>query len=280
MQAILEEIRKEDFSSLNAFEYKAVTFNTPFHFHPEYELTYIVSSSGLRYVGNEISDYRPGELVLLGANLPHSWKNNTKLGEYASSYVIQWGKEVIGDIPEMIAVKKLLARSRYGIKFSQSATTKAQPILEKIVNGDPMTSYLKLIGLLSELSLSDDYVLLTDLDRRMESSTSFSARMELIQQYVDQNYKKKIKLKDVAQSIQMSEQSFSRVFSKSMNKPFFQFLNEYRISTACRMLLESEEAISTIGYDCGYETLPFFYRQFKKLKGCTPLAYRNEYRID
>src|ERR1700734_3628031 len=49
-------------------------FDAPYHFHPEYELTYILDGSGKRYVGSHMEDFGPGDLVLLGPNLPHCWK--------------------------------------------------------------------------------------------------------------------------------------------------------------------------------------------------------------
>ena len=75
MKAVLEKVITEDESSIRAFKYSADEFDAPWHIHPEYELTYILNSTGIRYVGNNISDYQTGELVLLGSNLPHCWKN-------------------------------------------------------------------------------------------------------------------------------------------------------------------------------------------------------------
>ncbi|RYZ97863.1 MAG: AraC family transcriptional regulator, partial [Sphingobacteriaceae bacterium] len=95
--------------------------------------------------------------------------------------------------------------------------------------------------------------------------------------YIESNYDKKITLLMLSQKVFMSEESFSRFFSKVMKKPFFYFLNEYRINMACKMLIGTNEPVSQICYACGYESFPFFYRQFKKFKSCTPQKFRSNY---
>jgi len=61
-------------------------------------------------------------------------------------------------------------------------------------------------------------------------------------------------------------------------KSFFTFLNEYRISRACKLLIETDKQINEICYISGFESIPFFYRQFKKFKNCQPNAYRVNYQ--
>jgi len=75
----------------------------------------------------------------------------------------------------------------------------------------------------------------------------------------------------------MSEQAFSRFFTKMMGRSFITFLNEYRINIAARLLLDTDDSVSQIGYACGYESLPFFHKQFIKFRGSSPLAYRKKY---
>lgn len=83
----------------------------PLHFHPEYELTYIVSSNGVRYVGNQFENFRENDLVLLGSNLPHCWKNFSNLKIPASAVVIHWKAEFLGkdwlECKEFTAIKNL-----------------------------------------------------------------------------------------------------------------------------------------------------------------------------
>ena len=274
MKASLEKITVSPEQSFLAFEYSATAFDAPWHFHPEFELTYIKSSSGIRYVGNHLADFKPGDLVLLGTNLPHCWRNVSAGGEQANSLVIQWGTSFMGSQPEFIAIRKMLALADRGIQFPEAIAERVGVQMAEIIDAPPLDSYLLLIRLLDELAHSEDHNLLADRAFSYDGSSRTGDRLQHIQQFVNDHYQRKITLAEVAAQVNLSEQSFSRFFSQAMGRPFFRFLNEYRITMACRLLLETDANVANVGYDCGYDTLPFFYREFGRLKGCTPGQFR------
>src|SRR5690606_10165102 len=110
-----------------------------------------------------------------------------------------------------------------------------------------------------------------------EPTNHSSDRINTIYKYISMHYRGKITLDDIADQVCMSPKYFSRFFSKVMQKPFSEFLNEYRISKACKLLINKDNQISDICYDSGFEIILFFYRQFKKFKGCQPKVYRQNY---
>jgi AraC-like DNA-binding protein len=279
MKAVLEKVSAAPRQSINAFVYTGVTFDAPWHFHPEYELTYITGSSGIRYVGNHVGDFHVGDLVLLGSRLPHCWKNvgEPKDGTEASSIIIQWPERLIGDLPELAEINALLQRAKRGVRFSPAVAQNAKKSMREMVEAPPLQAYLLLLSLLGELSRIDAS-LLADKAYAYDGSGITSERLQLIQQFVTDNYQRKISLAEVAALVNLSEQAFSRFFSQAMGRPFFRFLNQYRINVAGRQLLEADDAVAKVGYDCGYDSLPFFYRQFKLLKGCTPAGFRRKFR--
>lgn len=274
MKASLEIITVAPEQSFLAFEYKAEAFDAPWHFHPEFELTYIKSSSGIRYVGNHLADFKPGDLVLLGTNLPHCWRNVSAGEEQANSLVIQWGASFPGHQPEFTAIRKMLAMADRGIHFSESIAKRVGAQMAAIIEAPPLDAYLLLVRLLDDLARADDHHLLADRAFSYDGSSRTGDRLQRIQQFVTDHYQQKITLAEVAARVNLSEQSFSRFFSQAMGRPFFRFLNEYRINMACRLLLETDANVANVGYDCGYDTLPFFYREFGRLKGCTPGQFR------
>lgn len=274
MKASLEIITVAPEQSFLAFEYKGKAFDAPWHFHPEFELTYIKSSSGIRYVGNHLADFKPGDLVLLGANLPHCWRNISTEKEQANSLVIQWGASFLGHQPEFTAIRKMLALADRGIHFSRDIAERVGTQMAAIIDAPPLDAYLLLARLLDDLAKSDDRLLLADRTFFYDGSSRTGDRLQRIQQFVNDHYQRKITLAEVAARVNLSEQSFSRFFSQSMGRPFFRFLNEYRINMACRLLLETDANVANVGYECGYDTLPFFYREFRRLKGCTPGQFR------
>jgi AraC-like DNA-binding protein len=85
-----------------------------------------------------------------------------------------------------------------------------------------------------------------------------------------------IALEDISARVFMTPQSFCRFFKKSTQKTFTNFLNEYRINHATKLLSETDVDIKTICYESGFNNLSNFFRNFKKITQLTPNAYRDE----
>ena len=278
VKAVLEKVVTADESSIRAFKYSEVRFDAPWHLHPEYELTYILGSTGIRYVGNNISDYQTGELVLLGANLPHCWRNDAAQPDRAESLVIQWPQSVMNALLQYRVVCRVMHQAERGVLFRGSNDIDIEKRMLRVIEADSLERFIRFADLFRHLAELSDRVVLAGESYAYEQSHETNNRVEVVQKYVDQHYGKKIKLIEVADRLSMTEQSFSRFFSKTMQRPFFVYLNEYRVNRASRYLLETDLQVAEIGYKCGYESLPFFYQQFKKFKGYSPLGFRKMYR--
>ena len=274
MKAILEKVELSDYQAVNAFLYDKGSFELPWHFHPEYELTLILKSSGIRYVGNNISDYVEGDLVLLGSNLPHCWKNNEEYEGACKSLVIQWRKEIISDMPIFSRITELLNQSQRGLRIQEESAPVITKMMHKVREADSVSQYVSFVELLDYIAREGKWEFLAGPSYSYDLSNATTNRLDLVQSFVKRRYKEKIKLSDIAGELSMSEQSFSRFFSKTMSKPFFEFVNEYRVNIASRQILETDLQIAEVAYKCGYESLPFFHKQFKKFKGFTPLEFR------
>ena len=280
MKARLEKITSPPQNSFKAFRYTDKEFKAPWHFHPEYELTYIVSSNGMRYVGDSIMEFEKGDLVLLGSNLPHCWKNTKPQPEPAQSIVVQWPIDVLGkgwlEKNEFIPIRGLLQIASRGLKFEQCIIKNVAPIMERLLNRPPFEKIMLLLQVLNILAEISDYQILSghftaNLDYRANE------RINLIHNFINDNYRRRIALSEVAGLVDMGEETFCRFFKRTFNKTFFAFLNEYKIKMSCKDLIDTDLQVSQIAYRCGYESLPFFYRQFQKFMLCTPLVYRKKY---
>jgi len=274
MKAVYEKVRAHEESSVTAFDFQGPVFDAPFHFHPEYELTYIVTSKGMRYVGNHISPFAEDDLVLIGANVPHYWRNEKSKTTYAESLVVQWSPAIMQPMKEFAAIASLLNRAERGIKFSDVFAREVKGKMRGIVDSKGVKRYLLLMALLDELTQQKDVTLLSTPDHTLALSHDVHDRLKCVQEYVDEHYTTRITLAEMAAQVHMTEQSFSRFFSKAMRKPFFSYLNEYRVQMAARLLTESDMPVAQVGYESGFESLPFFYRQFSKYKGRSPLQFR------
>ena len=256
--------------------------DSSWHYHAQYELLYISQSNGIRFVGDSVAHFYPGDLVLVGPYLPHLWRNDAayyKQGETGGvkTIVLKFTKDFIGegtfDYPEFAKINHLLEQSKFGISFGKGISKKLHPELMGISDLSPVEQAIKLLNLLFCLSLTDEKEVLSSTDMR-QYATEPVHRLDAVLKYISDNYASVISLKDVADIACMTTNSFCRFFKKMTNKSFTQFLNEVRIRNASRLLLQDNLTVSEVCYMSGYKSITNFYRQFKQIMGSTPKDYR------
>ncbi|MEO9003975.1 MAG: AraC family transcriptional regulator [Ginsengibacter sp.] len=257
-------------------------FHYPWHYHPEFELTYILNGHGVRYVGNSIGNFFDDDLVLLGSNLPHCWIENMEQEQPPCGITTYLKEEFMDKIwiesYEFQDITTLLKSSGKGIKFDISLATKLKPKFLDLLRQPPLERLILILQILQELAQSSQFHYLCENDFLYDLNSTNNLRINTIYQYIQKHYREKITLTEISSQVHMSEESFSRFFSKVMKKPFFEFLNEYKINLGCKLLIETDKQISEICYTSGFESVPFFYRQFKKFKNCQPKQYRINYQ--
>jgi AraC-like DNA-binding protein len=257
-------------------------FDYPWHFHPEYELTYVFTSHGVRYVGNSIENFFEHDLVLLGSNLPHCWINTADQVLPAKAIVIYLKEEFFDKTwmqsSELESIRQLLNLSSKGVKFEKAVALKLREKFFKLLKVAPFERLMVLLEILNNLAHSMHFHVLCEQGFSYELNTINNERINLVYKYIRNHYHRKITLKDIASEVSMTEEYFSRYFSKIMKKSFFEFLNEYKINKACKLLIETDKQVFEICYASGFESIPFFYRQFKKFKNCQPKKYRLKYQ--
>ncbi len=279
MKAVFEPISNSLNQSFHFGVFEKLEFETPWHYHPEWELTYITESTGIRSVGNSIQAYHPGELVLLGPNLPHCWKTNKATKQLAKSTVIQFKNDFLGEgwleKDEFSLVKKMLDKSNYGLIFENLTANDIGEKMNLMKEMSPTLRLIEFIKLLHELSLENAKVL--SLGASFNVNSIGSGRIKKIIDFVDKNYQTKIDSTQLGDLVFMTPVSFSKFFKKSFNKTFTSYLNEYRVSKACELLKESDISVEQIAFETGYPNLSFFHRQFKLFTKKTPANYRLEF---
>lgn len=256
------------------------------HYHPELELVYILKSTGTRFVGDSIEKFEPGQLVLLGKNLPHMWLNDDLYFEEDSdleseALAIHFRIDFLGDtffdVFEFLAIKQLLHRAQRGVLFLGIADEVTDKLWQ-LYESEGAERVIKFISLLDLLSKWEDSRCLSS-DGFMQSFENKSAKhLDKVYEYLYNNFHKKILLKEAAAIAGMNPSAFSRSFKKIHNKTFIRYLNEIRIAYACRLLIEGGVKISAISYDCGFNNLSNFNRQFKLIRGVSPTEYQDQYK--
>lgn len=259
------------------------------HFHPELELIYFMKSTGTRYVGNSIGSFGPGELYLIGSNVPHLFRNEREYYENDGELeavdliVVKFEADFLGsaflNLTESKRIQALFENANKGLQFSKSATYLVHNHLVGLVGSQGLSSIIGLLKILDILSVSENYIplcsdVVTGTFRKDEKE-----RMSDIISYLTQNFEKKIELKEIAEVAHMTPNSFCRYFKKRTHKSFSQYLNEIRIRNACKLLIEGERSISEICYQSGFNTITNFNRQFKLNMQVTPSEFMKRYEL-
>lgn len=284
MQAYLEKIPIDQSAALYIKELNMQQFDAPLHFHPEYEIMMSLKSRGIRFVGDNISDYKEGDLVFLGPNLPHYWHKSVD-GIYGDepvhAIVIQFSGDLLGqpqlDMVEFSAIKSLFERSVYGLAFSADTFTLVNGKIRSALHANGFERIMCLFEILHTLAATKDWQTLATHGYKPTLNHSDNDRIEKIYRYILDNYLGSIDLGEAASLISMSKSAFCHFFKKRTRKNFAQFVNETRIGHAAKMLIETSRNISEICYASGFNNLSNFNRRFKVIKKMSPAEYRNFY---
>jgi AraC-like DNA-binding protein len=262
-------------------------FDGPYHFHPEYELTYITKGSGKRYVGTHMEDFVPGDLVLLGPNLPHCWKlaNIEKTHNEAGAIVVQFTGNFLGeeffDKPEMQDISKLFKRATSGLRFNGNTQAMVNmAMMELNAEERNFSKMLKLLHILNQLSLSNEFIQLDQSQRISERSVAEQERINPVFAYLVENFRESVSLNKAAAIANMTPNAFCKYFKKVTRKTFIETIIEYRLNYATQQLVQTDKPISEIAFDSGFGDVSHFYKMFKVKMGLSPLNYRKTFMRD
>lgn len=281
MKATQEKITYPVQHSFKVLKYSVSSFDMPFHYHTDYELVHIMSGSGKRYIGNNVHKFKAGDMVFLGPGLPHFWMSdnvsgNEKQNTEMKCIVLQFSGSLFSgliDTPEFIKIKKMFGLSVSGLKISNIVRDEINLILEEMINLSGVERFTGLMKILDLLS-SDNSVKQINSGPVEMVNLYNDQRIDNICNFIKSCFSKKITIKDAAELANMESSAFCRYFKDKTLKTFMQLLTETRVNQACILLNENQLNINQIAYHCGFNNISNFYRQFKKIMGCTPTEYQ------
>lgn len=274
-------------STKETFVFKDITgpyFNPYWHFHNEFQISFIVKGKGTRFVGDHVEPFDEGELVLTGPNLPHLWRSDEAYFKKTSKLttrglVVYFDNDLLSTSllrkEEFYAINKLVKNSARGMEFHGRTRKKIRKLLLEIPQVKGFQRILKLLEIIHILSESKDYNLLSSPGYTNLFKGDDAAKMRMVYDYVMSNFRTKIALEEIASLLNMTTTSFCRYFKPRANKTFIRFVNDIRIGHSRKLLLEDNLNISQISYECGYNTLSNFNRQFKASTKMCPQEYRS-----
>lgn len=285
MKIHFEKITYETGAPLLVKEVKSKSFTAPLHFHPEIELTLIVKSSGERFVGDSIEGFESGDLVLVSENLPHFWTNACEYSAdedtNAHAIVVQFNSLFLGekfmDLSGAKHIQALFNKCHRGICITGDTRNLVSNKILEMLQMDTFRKVLTLLDILDIIAKSDSYYFLASFGFKSYMNTSDCQKMNKIYDYIYNNLNKRIEIIQIAGLLNMSVSTFCHYFKKRTKKTFTNFVNELRIGKAKRLLIESDKSISEIAYECGYNSISNFNKQFNSLTGIAPKNLRKSY---
>jgi len=279
MKLVREKLRPDEGSSFKILLTPNLNDLFYWHFHPEYEIVYVEAGHGIRHVGEHISRYQDSDLVFIGPNIPHLNFDYGVRSE-CSQVVIQMKEDFLGqeflNLPELSSIRKLFDRARKGVAFKGATKQWAAEKLKGLTRLDHFQQLLGLLDILQVLAGSGET---EDLDSRPLShhfAGREQERMDAIYRYTEEHYQAKVNVNEVAALVHLTTAAFCRYFRKVTLMTFTDFLNQYRINQAKKMLLQDKNVTESC-YESGFENLSYFNKTFKKVCGENPSQFRKRH---
>ena len=269
-------------------------FVLPLHKHVEYEIMLFTQGSGKQFVGEGVSEYKVGDIALIGSNVPHLHLCHTKLNSTSASGLedgwsageaIQFRPDIfpeqMKDIPDYRFIYDLLQKSQYGIRFYDEGLFDAMLELIQAFDSSGYTSRLIcLLCMLEKLHESQHFKLLSDTAYNQANPIpDVKEPVNRVYAYLYNHFKEKVTLEEIAKFVKQNPSALCRYFKQRTDKSIFQCLAEIRIEHACKLLAYSNMNISQIAYESGYNSVTHFIAQFEKITKRTPSEYRMQIKL-
>lgn len=260
-------------------------FTYPLHTHTEFELNFIENAAGVRrIIGDSVEIIGNYDLILLaGEQLEHVWEQHQCTSKNIREITIQFSSDLFSsnflNKNQFSSIRKMLDEAKKGISFPMEAILKIYATLDTLaLEKEGFYAVIKLLTILYELSLFNNFKVLSSSAFANIYDGSDSRRILKTYDYVNTHYKEPIRLEDLADEVGMSSVAFSRFFKLRANKTISDYIIDIRLGHASRLLVDTTHSIAEICYECGFNNLSNFNRIFKKKKDCSPKEFRENYR--
>ena len=249
------------------------------HYHPEIEIVFIENGHGKRHIGNNVSHFRNGDLIMIGSNLPH-YGFPTRLAGDLQEIVLQIDETALGSeflsLVELEAIRTLTDKAKLGLSFHGEVKIEIGESLKSMFHMTAFEKLMELIKILHKMALSEEHTVLNAEGNALIASGNDIQKIDILYTYIRNNFESKIALQDIATLVNMTIPALCRFFKRSTGKTIIQFLNDYRIAHACKLICNDNNSISNIAFDSGFQNISNFNRAFKKTTGMSPSNFRNQ----
>ena len=283
MKELLEEIKLNPDESFFIGIFQDHIDKSHWHYHQEFELSFITEGSGKRIVGDSTEEFNPGDLIFIGPRIPHVWFPENRhmrqhSGRTLESVYLLFNHDILPanltSLPEFSNIRKAIQLSERGVRITGDTLNEVSRIMLQL----PYMSNIKRLMLFYEImdiiGRGDSFSFLASENYVKSKFETTNNRVNRIHEFLMKNYQNDIDLREVAEVAHMAPASVCRFFKISTGLTIFEYLNKIKIEYSCQLLLNTDMNILDISYDCGFNNLSHFNKQFKKFIGITPTKFR------
>ena len=283
MKELLEEIKLNPKESFLIGVFQDHIDKSSWHYHEEFELSFITEGSGKRIVGDSVEEFHPGDLIFIGSRIPHVWFSKESpqrqhSGRTLESVNMLFNHDILPDnitsLPEFNNVRRAITLSERGIRLTGDTLNEVSRIMLQLPYLTPLKKLLFFYEIMDHIGKSNSFSYLASSDYVKSKFDTTNSRVRRIHQFLMKNYQNDIDLHQVAEIVHMAPASVCRFFKTSTGLTIFEYLNKIKIDYSCKLLLNTDLNIVDISYDCGFNNLSHFNKQFRKFMGKTPTQFR------
>ena len=283
MKQFLEELKQNPEESFFIGVFQDHIEQTSWHYHQEFELSFITEGSGKRIVGDSVELFHPGDLIFIGPRIPHVWISGEMArtqhsGRTLESVYLLFNQDILPQgltsLPEFKDVKRALHLSERGMRITGDTLNQVSRIMLQLPYQGRMKRLMLFYEIMHIIGNSDSYTLLASegyIKSKFETSNS---RVNTIHEFLMNNYREEVNLDEIADLVHLAPASACRFFKSATGQTIFNYLNKIKVDYACNLLMNTEMNIVDISYDCGFNNLSHFNKQFRQITGKTPSQYR------
>ncbi|MGY4383969.1 AraC-like DNA-binding protein [Pedobacter sp. UYP24] len=286
MKPQLLKVSNNPVNSFSARRDEVPYINNKWHYHAEVELIYFKKGNGTQFIGDSIKRFRSGDVLLVGAHLPHYWRFddiyfNEEQKTNADVLVVHFGENFWGSqflaLPENKILKTILEKAQRGLKVNDKQKKHIGELMEFILLAEGPKRIIYLMEALAAIEASAQLTQLSSIGFRHNYEDKENDRINTIYNYSIANFKRKIQMEEMSSVASISPNSFCRYFKSRTGKTYTQFISEIRVGHACKLLIEDIMNVKQICYESGFNNFASFHKHFKVITGKSPLTYQKSY---
>lgn len=280
MKLIFENFRPDEGSSFRILTPRLNDFFY-WHFHPEYEIVFITGADGTRHVGEHISRFEGSDLAFIGPYIPHlnfDYGIKTPYEKVVLHLKEDFLEANFKNFPELADIHALFEKAKRGVCFNGKTKEKIGKRLLNLRQLPRFQQFIEVLNIFQDLALSEDFILLNSKPIEQHYNLKEQQRLKSVQRYIEDHYQEKIEIEEMADLTHLSKAAFCRYFKKMTLMTFTEFLNQYRIEQAKKLLMLDKNITETC-FESGFESLSYFNRIFKKVAGKNPMQFKKELKV-